>query len=98
MPCHEIFLHLVLSSELLDSVHGPLDDGGRVGLHAGAHQPHLGADLRGVGAADVDSVPGNCNELSKIELQVAASSLLLHDFCLRQIFTADLLCRNVLNE
>ena len=40
-------------------VHCPPDDGGRVGLLAGADQADVAAYLGLVGSADVNSVPGN---------------------------------------
>ena len=51
--------HLLLSSLLLLPVHGPPDDGGGVGLLAGADQADVAAYLGLVGSADVNSVPGN---------------------------------------
>ena len=50
---------LLLGSLLLLPVHRPPDDGGRVGLLAGADQTDVAAYLGLVRSADVNLVPGN---------------------------------------
>ena len=50
---------LLLCSLLLLPVHRPPDDGGRVGLLAGADQTDVAAYLSLVRTADVNSVSGN---------------------------------------
>ena len=51
--------HLLLSSLLLLAVHGPPDDGGGVGLLAGADQADVAPYLGPVRTTDVNTVPGN---------------------------------------
>ena len=55
---HRPLTHL-LGAQLLLPLHPPPDDGGRIGLLAGADQTHVAPDLSLVWAADVNSVPGN---------------------------------------
>ena len=51
--------YLLLCALLLLPVHRPPDDGGRVGLLAGADQTDVAAYLGLVRSTDVNSVPGN---------------------------------------
>ena len=68
----------LLRAKLLLALHPPPDQGGRVGLLAGADQAHVTPDLGPVWPADVDSVPRNWKQNDQLGSQKTHNLQFLH--------------------